>query len=106
MRHMVTAAEAIAGYVRRGREAFDTDSAIREAIVYQMVILGEAAKAVVVADGTIPHEIADVEWSLLARMRDKITHQYWAVDKEIVWATATQDIPAILATLQATIGQG
>lgn len=99
IRHMVSAADAIAGYVARGRSAFDEDSAVREAIVYQIVIIGEAAKAVTTADPTIVADVTDVEWSLLARMRDKITHQYWAVDREIVWSTATRDIPAIRTTL-------
>ena len=44
VRHMITAADAIASYVGRGRDAFDADSAIREAIVYQIVIIGERRK--------------------------------------------------------------
>lgn len=50
MRHMLEAAEAIGHYVERGRAAFDRDPAIRDAIVYQIVVVGEAAKAVVAAD--------------------------------------------------------
>ncbi len=101
---MVTAADAIAGYVARGRSAFDADSAVREAIVYQIVVIGEAAKAVTAADSSIAVDMPNVEWSLLARMRDKITHQYWAVDREIVWSTAERDIPAIRHTLAKAIG--
>jgi uncharacterized protein with HEPN domain len=95
IRHMVVAAEAIAGYVARGRAAFDTDSAVREAIVYQIVVIGEAAKAVIAADPSFATEVREIEWSLLARMRDKVTHQYWAVDREIVWSTAERDVPTI-----------
>ena len=62
----------------RGRSAFDADSAVREAIVYQIVVLGEAAKAVIAADASLASEVPEIEWSLLARMRDKVTHQYWA----------------------------
>jgi uncharacterized protein with HEPN domain len=69
---MLAATEAIGGYVSRGSEAFDTDPALRDAIVYQIVILGEAD---------------------------------WALDHEIVWTTAVQDVPAIntilLEALQA-----
>jgi uncharacterized protein with HEPN domain len=28
-------------------------------------------------------------------MRDRITHQYWATDHEIVWSTATRDVDAL-----------
>lgn len=99
MRHMLAAAESIQGYVARGRPAFDADSAVREAIIYQIVVLGEAAKAVIAADATIAQDLPGVEWSPLAKMRDKVTHQYWAVDREIVWATAERDVPTIRALL-------
>lgn len=99
IRHMIAAVDAIAGYVERGRAAFDAASAVREAMVYQIVVIGEAAKAVVAADPPIVNDVPSVEWSLLARMRDKITHQYWAVDREIVWSTVVQDIPGIRGAL-------
>lgn len=105
IRRIVDAAEAIARYVERGRAEFDRDSAIREAIVYQIAVMGEAAKAVIAADPSLEAECPEVEWSLLARMRDKVTHQYWAVDPEIVWATAERDAPGIKALLLAASGR-
>jgi hypothetical protein len=33
LRHMAEAADAIAGYVARGRPAFDADAAVRDAIL-------------------------------------------------------------------------
>lgn len=101
MRHMLAAAEAIGRYVERGRAAFDSDPALQDAIVYQIVVVGEAAKAVVAADPSLETELPQVEWSLLAKMRDKITHQYWAINQEIVWATAQQDIVRIHGLLRA-----
>ena len=100
MRHMIDAAEAIERYVERGRAAFDADSAIREAIVYQIAVMGEAAKVVVATDPSIETALPGVEWSLLAKMRDKLTHQYWAVDREIVWSTAIGDVPGIKRLLE------
>lgn len=79
MRHMVSAADAIESYVRRGRAAFDNDSAVREAIVYQIVVLGEAAKAVVTADASI--------------------------EKDLPWSTAERDVPKIRALLTAALRQ-
>ncbi len=75
IKHMIAAADAIAGYVARGRDVFDADSAVREAIVYQIVVIGEAAKAAVTADPSLVADVPGVEWSLLARMRDKVTHR-------------------------------
>jgi uncharacterized protein with HEPN domain len=53
---MLDAAEAIGHYVERGRAAFDRDPAIRDAIACQVVVVGEAAKAVVTADRSIEAE--------------------------------------------------
>ena len=41
---MVEAADAIIGYTGRGRDAFDGDAAVQDAILYQIMVLGEAAK--------------------------------------------------------------
>lgn len=100
---MLSAAEAIGTYVARGRAAFDTDTALREAIVFQIIVIGEAAKAVIAADPTIETDFPDVEWSPLAKMRDKVTHQYWAIDQERVWTTAEQDIANTCNLLRAAL---
>lgn len=99
MQHMVEAAEAIAAYVARGRRVFDADAAVRDAILFRIVVIGEAAKAVVQRDPTLATDLSEVEWSALARMRDRITHQYWAIDAQIVWDTAVEDIPEVRALL-------
>ena len=106
MRHMLLAADTIQGYVERGRAAFDSDAAIRDAIVYQIVIMGEAAKAVLDADPSIEEEMPGIEWKPLARMRDKVTHHYWAIDREIVWSTAERDVPAIRKLIASALDTG
>lgn len=101
--HMLEAAAAIRSYVERGRDNFDADPALRDAIAYQIVVIGEAAKAVVKADAGLASELSEIEWSLLARMRDRLTHQYWATDSEIVWSTATSDISELSHALIAAL---
>lgn len=103
MRHMLLAAETIARYAGRGRAVFDDDSAVRDAILYQIIVIGEAAKAVVAADPAIVDAAPEVEWSPWARMRDRVTHQYWATDPEIVWSTATDDVPTLHGSLADAI---
>ena len=107
LRHMLEATDAIGGYIDRGRDVFAADAAIRDAVVYQIVVLGEAAKAVVQADPNVAESLKQdgIEWSLLARMRDRLTHQYWRTDAELVWATATQDIPTLRTALIAAISR-
>jgi uncharacterized protein with HEPN domain len=100
---MADAAGAIEAYTSRGREHFDSDSVVRDAILYQIIVLGEAAKAVVKTAPDLAKDLSSIEWSLLARMRDRVSHQYWETDHEIVWDTATKDIPALHRALTAAI---
>ncbi len=85
----------IAGYVERGRVAFDSDPAIRDAILYQIIVLGEAAKAALAADPSLEAAHPAIDWSPVARMRDRVTHRYWPTDREIVWSTASDAVPAL-----------
>jgi len=102
---MLEAADAVLSYTGRGREAFDRDAALRDAILYQVVVLGEAAKAAVAADPSLASEVPDVEWSPIARMRDRVTHHYWATDREVVWATATVAVPELRRAIAAALEQ-
>ncbi|GAB4371096.1 MAG: hypothetical protein Kow0042_13680 [Calditrichia bacterium] len=54
-----------------------------------MEIIGEASKK-------IPKDIKEnyswIPWRLMAGMRDKLIHDYFGVDVEVVWNTVTEDI--------------
>lgn len=102
---MLTASDTITEYVARGRDAFDRDRAVRDAVIYQIIILGEAAKAAIAADPTIASEVPDIDWSPLARMRDRVTHHYFGVDTEIVWSTAARDVPEIRTRLAKALAR-
>ena len=99
LEHMAAAVAAIEAYAARGREAFERDPALRDAILYQVIVLGEAAKAALAADPELPAKLPGVDWSPIARMRDRVAHHYWATDHEVVWATATVAVPELRRTL-------
>ncbi|UCG87834.1 MAG: DUF86 domain-containing protein [Gemmatimonadota bacterium] len=103
LRHMLEAADAILAYAARGRDAFDHDAAVRDAILYQIVVLGEAAKAAIAVDSSLESMLPEVEWSPIARMRDRVAHHYWATDREVVWATATSAVPELRKALLAAL---
>ena len=83
--------------------AFDTDPAVRDAILYQLVVLGEAAKAALAAAPALATTYPSVDWRPIVRMRDRVAHHYWATDRDVVWATATIAVPELRAVVTAAL---
>lgn len=73
-------------------EEFSKDKRTINAVIRSMEIIGEATK-------NIPQSIRDkypqVPWKKMAGMRDKMIHEYFGVDIEILWKTVKGDIPSI-----------
>jgi uncharacterized protein with HEPN domain len=73
-------------------ERFVTDNRTRGAVVFQFIIIGEAAARI---SASMSQCYPDVPWSDARTMRNFIAHAYFDVDWQIVWDTATWDVPAM-----------
>ena len=103
LEHMGAAAHVIAGSVARGRESFDADPALADAVLYQLVVLGEAAKAALQADPSLATRFSTVPWSSMARVRDRAAHHYYKLDRDVVWETAQTAVPAAAVAIQVAL---
>jgi uncharacterized protein with HEPN domain len=84
-------AELVIGFVVGvSREAFHQDEMRKMAVEKGIERIGEAMKNV---SEDIKNRHPHVDWSGYPRMRDRTAHGYWSVDYDIVWDTATQEIP-------------
>jgi uncharacterized protein with HEPN domain len=81
---------------------FMEDDKTQSAIVFQLMIIGEAVKRLSQEFRTLHPE---TPWQLMAGMRDKLIHNYDDIDWEEVWKTSTTDIPVLLAQLNPLIPQ-
>jgi uncharacterized protein with HEPN domain len=63
-------------------------------------ILGEAGSKV----SALTRETAsDIPWSLIVSMRNRLVHAYFDVDHEVVWKTATEELPQLLPRLRSLV---
>ena len=73
-------------------EEFSHKQITIDAVIRNFEIIGEAAKHV-------PKETqmkeTGIPWKEMAGMRDKIIHEYFGVDLDIVWKTIKEQLPAI-----------
>ncbi|MDA1029634.1 MAG: DUF86 domain-containing protein [Bacteroidetes bacterium] len=79
------------------KEDFLQDETIKRAFVRSLEIIGEATKK-------LPDEITsihpEIEWKLIAGMRDRLIHNYFGVDYDIVWDVVEIKIPVLLKTVE------
>lgn len=93
LRHMMVEVE----YLRRASTGvsvseFMADETLRRAFVRSLEIIGEAAKKV---PATFRAEYPTVEWRAMAGMRDRLIHNYFGVDYELVWDVVQNRIPGL-----------
>jgi uncharacterized protein with HEPN domain len=69
--------------------SFSKNTLIQDGVIRQLEIIGEAVKRLSPAyrssHPTIP-------WPDIARMRDKLIHDYFGIDIEKVWLTVQEDL--------------
>lgn len=79
------------------RTAFIDDPKTRSAVLYQLLVVGEAVKRLSPA---FREQHPDIPWTLIAGMRDHLIHAYDTDDWEEVWITVTRDVPLLLTQLE------
>ncbi len=100
--HMLDAAnKAVTHAQQRTLSDLETDELLRLGLTKLVEIVGEAAKQV--SEAT-QQEYPAVPWSDAARMRDRLVPHYFEVDLAILWRTVTEELPALVHTLEAGAG--
>ena len=97
--HMLDTLDRIGELVARtDKAAFDRDWMIQSALMRELEVLGEAAGRLSPAFVTGHPEIP---WREITGIRHKLIHDYFEVDAEVVWRTATENVPAVLPLIAA-----
>jgi uncharacterized protein with HEPN domain len=101
--HMIDAAETIAKFVSgRARKDLDSDRMLLFALVRAVEVLGEAAAKV---SPETRAETAGIPWPQIVAMRNRLIHAYFDVNRDMLWRTAVEEIPALLPPLRKLMGE-
>ncbi len=74
------------------RDMFDQDDRTVDAVIRNLQIIGEAAKAI---PDAIRAGYPNVEWKKIAGLRDILAHQYFEVDLDIIWDVLQNKLPEL-----------
>lgn len=89
--------DRIAEYVAAGRTAFDRDRMIQDAVLRCLTVIGEAAGAL---GESVYSQIPSLPPHLPRGQRNLLVHEYWRVDRDIVWATVQTDLPLLAGDIR------
>jgi uncharacterized protein with HEPN domain len=71
-------------------ERFSQNQMIVDAVVRNLEILGEAAKRL---PDDFRQKNPNVEWKKIVGLRNRIIHEYFGVDLDIIWRIISKDLP-------------
>lgn len=95
IKHIQDAINTIESYVQNmDRESFllKENRMVQDAVIRQFEIIGEATGRL---SDDIKKEYPDLPWKSISNMRNKLIHEYFGVELEVVWGTVEVDLPIL-----------
>lgn len=77
-------------------DAFSNDQKSIDAVVRNLEIIGEAANRL---PDDFKERHSSVEWYKVVGLRNRIIHEYFGIDLQIIWQIVHADLPALRQTL-------
>ncbi len=84
------------------KAVFIQDETLKRAYVRSIEVIGKAVKQL---PESLRQNYQDIEWRSLAGMRDRLIHNYFGVDYDIVWDVVINKVPTLDAEIRLILKQ-
>ena len=79
---------------------FQENQMAQSAVIREFQVMGEATKQI---SEDVRTQNPTIPWHQIAGMRDRMVHEYFRIDLDIVWDTVQQELPGLIPQLEAII---
>jgi len=96
IQHIIDAVTRIQEYLKEqnisNQEGLENNEMVQDAIIRKLEVIGEACTKLE-TDFKKSHQ--KIPWQKITAMRNKLAHEYWDIDLEIVYTAATKEAPEL-----------
>lgn len=100
-RDILESAEKILNYTSGfTKEQFLSNQLIIDAVIRNFEIIGEAANRL---PDLSKSKLPTLEWNKLRGFRNRLAHDYFGIDYELVWKTKTMLLPELITSIKSLL---
>lgn len=98
LKHMVLCCENIITFTNgKKRTQLMTNHLLDCAVRHQLQVLGEAANSL---SHKTKETLPNIPWKQIIGLRNKLIHEYFDINYEIIWTTVKVELPILLINLK------
>jgi len=98
LRHIADAIASIRADTSRGKKAFLKSRVHQQAVILNLMIIGEAIKHI---DARALSTRPEIPWNDIAGLRDIVAHKYFHLDLDTIWDVVEKDLAPLSEAVAA-----
>ena len=93
LQHILQSIDLVEDYIKdKNKEDILKSEMLQDALVRRLEIIGEAGRNI---PDSLCAQYPQIPWQDISDMRNKLIHEYFIVDMEIVWQVIERDLPLL-----------
>lgn len=101
--HIIKAINTIQEYLKGfSYNEFLKDEKTQDAVIRNLEIIGEASSKL---EQNFIEKLPQIPWRDIKDFRNKLIHDYWELNLEVIWEAATKETPQLKKLLESVLGK-
>ena len=102
LRHILQCATHVREDCAGGRAAFDASRTIRDSVLRNLQVMAESTQRL---SDRARNARTDIPWENLAGFRNRLVHDYFRIDADLIWRVVTVHLPELESAATDLIGR-